>query len=343
MPSKPASNSVRHLPNFPRLVLSTLIDEGYNEATLLDGLALTSEQLSDEEFRLDPVLHERFILRALEVTDDPHLAIRVSERVDIATSSLAIMAVVNSGKISRALNLFSRYGRLFTRTLETSVDETDGAFVIELAPTVRSNQVQYFALTAYALFLDRLFWDPLNGAHLIQRLELALLQPKGFDRVKSSFGFSVEFGQPDNRVVLDPKFIDTPLKQADPQTVRLLEEMCEVQLANAIREGEFQSEVQSVFLRNIAAPPKLDELAQDFGMSPRSFRRRLQQDETSYQKLLEGTRETLARSLLRETAEPIATIAYELGFENPSHFGRAFKRWTGQSPSDFRTNSSYLA
>ena len=343
MPSNLASHAVQHLPNFPRLILSVLRDEGYAEGDLLDGLGITSEKLADEAFRLNAEQHEAFILRALSITHDPHLAVRLSDRVDIATSSLAVMAVINSGRISRALNLFSRYGRLFTRTLETSVRDHEDTLAIVLNPTVTNAQVQYFALSAYALFLDRLFLTPLDGAHLVQRLELVLPMPPQFTEMRAQIGFPVVFDRSENRVILDPALIDAPLKQADPQTVRLLEEMCEIQLASAMAEGGLQSQVQAIFLNNISAPPKLDELARTLGLSARSLRRRLHDAGTSYQKLLEGTRAGLARSLLNETREPIAAIAYELGFENPSHFGRAFKRWTGQSPSAFRTAQADLA
>jgi AraC-like DNA-binding protein len=343
MQSKQTLLEVQHLPNFPRLILSVLTEDGYDEDELLKGLDLSPKQLADETFRLSANQHEKFILRVLTITNDLHLALRISEKVDIATSSLAIMAVINSGRISRALSLFSRYGRLFTRTLDTLAVTKDGTFTIDLEPTVQNNQVQYFAVTAYALFLDRVFLDPLNGAHLVQGLELALSPPADFETVRDKFGFALIFDAPRNRVILAPSLIDQPLKQADPQTVRLLEEMCEAQLAATNAESDLSHKVSAIFLNNISAPPKLAELASAIGMSPRSLRRRLKDDGTSYQKILDVTRQELARSLLKETAEAVASIAYELGFDNPSHFGRAFKSWTGQSPSEYRKQTSFVA
>ena len=107
MQSKQTLLEVQHLPNFPRLILSVLTEDGYDEDELLKGLDLSPKQLADETFRLSANQHEKFILRVLTITNDLHLALRISEKVDIATSSLAIMAVINSGRISRALSLFS--------------------------------------------------------------------------------------------------------------------------------------------------------------------------------------------------------------------------------------------
>jgi len=343
MQSEQTLREVQHLPNFPRLILSVLTEDGHDEDELLKGLDISPTQLADETFRLSAKQHEQFILRVLTITNDLHLALCISEKVDIATSSLAIMAVINSGRISRALSLFSRYGRLFTRTLNTRAITKDGTFTIDLEPTVHNKRVQYFAVTAYALFLDRVFLDPLNGAHLVQGLELALSPPSDIESVRDQFGFALNFNAPQNRVILDPTLIDQPLKQADPQTVRLLVEMCEAQLAAANAENDLSHKVSAIFLNNISAPPKLADLANTIGMSPRSLRRRLKDGGTSYQKILDVTRQKLAQSLLQETAEAVASIAYELGFDNPSHFGRAFKGWTGQSPSEYRKHASSLA
>lgn len=334
---------MQHLPFIPRFVLFALIQEGYDEKTLLDGLDLSSEQLADESFRLDQSLYERFLLQVLSVTGDPHLSLRVVGRVDVATSNLVIMTMFNGGTISRALELYSRYAKLYTRTTDLSVRRRDNELSIDLKPMFRSPPVIYFALTLQALFLDQLFQSKVGGAHVVNRLEISLSEPKNYHEVKDRFGFPVFFNMPQNCVVIDPLLADKPLKQADPQTVRLLIEMCEARLARLENEPNLVDQVQTVILDLISAPPTLDEMARRFRMSPRSFRRKLQEEGTSYQKIVESTRELVARSMLLDSSKPIARIAYELGFEIPSHFARAFKRWTGKSPSSFRNETDRLA
>lgn len=334
---------MQHLPFVPRFILFALIQEGFDEKRLLDGLDLSSEQLADESFRLDQSLYERFLLRALTVTGDPHLALRVVGRIDVATSNLVIMTMFNAGTISRAIELFSRYARLYTRTIDYSVIHRDSDLLIELKPKFKIIQVNYFVLTLQALFLDQLFQSKVGGAHIVKRLEIKESQPENYNEVKARFGFPIMFDMPQNCVVIDPLLVDTPLKQADPQTVRLLEEMCEARLAHLENEPKLVDEVQAVMLDMISTPPVLDDMAKRFKMSPRSFRRKLREAGTSYQRILEDTRELVARSVLLESSKPIAEIAYDLGFDNPSHFARAFKRWTGRSPSSFRNETGGLA
>jgi len=334
---------VQHLPSVPRFILFALVHEGFDEKVLLDGLDLSAQQLADETFRLDQSIYERFLQRALDVTGDPHLALRVVGRIDAATSNLVIMTMFNAGTISRAIELFSRYAKLYTRTIHFSVQRRDNELLIDLRPVFNSVRVNYFVLTLQALFLDHLFKSKIGGAHIVKRLEIKEGEPSKYGEVKNRFGFPIMFNMPQNCVVIDPLIDKVSLKQADPQTVRLLEEMCEARLPHLENEPKLVDEVKAVVLEMISAPTRLDDVAKRFRMSPRSFRRKLREEGTSYQRILEDTRELVARSVLLESSKPIAEIAYELGFENPSHFARAFKRWTGRSPSSFRSETGGVA
>jgi len=71
-------------------------------------------------------------------------------------------------------------------------------------------------------------------------------------------------------------------------------------------------------------------------MSERTLQRRLREEGTTYQATLERTRHYLARDLLRNTQMSLAEVAVQLGFSEPSTFFRAFKRWEGATPGQYR-------
>ena len=85
-----------------------------------------------------------------------------------------------------------------------------------------------------------------------------------------------------------------------------------------------------------AAP--MIECARSMSMSPRTLRRRLAEDQTTFSEVFENWRITTARQLLSKHDMQITAIAAVLGYNHPSNFERAFKRWTGVSPSCFRAN-----
>lgn len=80
----------------------------------------------------------------------------------------------------------------------------------------------------------------------------------------------------------------------------------------------------------------MSRCAQSMKISPRTLRRRLAENQTTFSEVFENWRIATARQLLSRRDLPIAQIASRLGYNHSSNFERAFKRWTGVSPSDFR-------
>jgi AraC-like DNA-binding protein len=328
------------LPYYLRLVYLALLELGCTREQIFGNQTLTAEQLHDEHYRLSIEQHEHFILHALDISNDPHLAIRVTQMQDPLKTNLALLAAANSGKISRALHMIMRYSSIFTRVFSISSLETDEHAVMDIESHLEHNSVIYFSITAFVLFLDDFFADVLQGQHLLKRVELITPRPAGFDQVRDEFPFPLEFDCPHNRIYFNRQFLDQPLKQADPQTVRLLTEMSDRQLAEAEAEMTLVGAVKAILIDQIATPPKLDEVAKQLGLSSRSLRRKLAESGTSYKKVLDAIRMKMATKLLKDTDAPVASIAYELGFGNASDFGRAFKRCNGVSPSAVRADKA---
>ncbi|MBR9920488.1 MAG: AraC family transcriptional regulator [Bacteroidetes bacterium] len=82
--------------------------------------------------------------------------------------------------------------------------------------------------------------------------------------------------------------------------------------------------------------PSLIEVAEHLGMSARTLKRRLAEKELSFRDLVQKIQREIAVDRIRNTNQSMAEIAFQTGFSEQSSFNRAFKRWTGQSPADFR-------
>ena len=326
------------LPFYPRIVFLALRKRGYAEEQLLGNLGFSQQDLEDEAFRLTLAQHEAFILRAIEQTGNPHLALELMGEVDTSATNLSLLAIANSGKISRALHAVTRYNRIFTRVHSIRSFEAEGQPVMELESHLEHDSVIFFAVTSFALFLDQFFLQVLDGEHLVQLLELELPGPAGLQSPPSSYPFELRFNCARTRIHFAGEYLDQPMKQADPTTVRLITEMTERQLVEAEAEMSVVGAVRALLVDQVGAPPKLDDAARMLGLSSRSLRRKLAEAGTTYQRLLDSVRLKLALKLLRDSTAPVASIAYELGFNNPSDFTRAFKKWNGEPPSAIRRN-----
>ena len=85
-----------------------------------------------------------------------------------------------------------------------------------------------------------------------------------------------------------------------------------------------------------AGPVRIDELARALGLSRQTLYRRLKAEGTTFEEVLDSLRHRLALRLVRDEGVPVKEAAWRLGFSDPAAFSRAFKRWTGKSPRDFR-------
>ena len=150
------------------------------------------------------------------------------------------------------------------------------------------------------------------------------------------FGGPVRFGQPDDAIVFPAVAMDLPLKEADPELSAVLD----AQASRLLSEERARQTALSVRVRGVLAAeladgaPTAERVAQRLKMSPRTLRRRLKDEGTSHQRLLDELRHELALKLLEVEGLGIDEVAQRLGFSESTSFHRAFKRWTGRTPAD---------
>jgi AraC-like DNA-binding protein len=91
-----------------------------------------------------------------------------------------------------------------------------------------------------------------------------------------------------------------------------------------------------------AGHPPIETVAAVVNTSVRTLQRRLAVSGRTYKKLVDEVRLAAARKALVESAAPLKAIAFELGFAEQASFTRAFRRWTGQAPSQYRKRQRQL-
>ncbi|MFN1834262.1 AraC family transcriptional regulator ligand-binding domain-containing protein [Balneola sp. MJW-20] len=154
------------------------------------------------------------------------------------------------------------------------------------------------------------------------------------------FGCPVHFGQKHNRLIFRSEDLDTRSIKADKSINRFMIERLkeradgeEVVIDQLIRD--------TTELIKDALPsgiPFAGDIGRHLGMSTRTLSRRLSEKGTTYRQLVHDTQKKMSTELLRNTSETVSEIAFQAGFSEQSAFNRAFKRWTGQSPLEYRNS-----
>ncbi len=150
-------------------------------------------------------------------------------------------------------------------------------------------------------------------------------------------GESLRFAHDEDAVVYESQALNTPFISTDPSLLEVFEGDARRKLEALASRGGISGRVLTLLgARLKGAVPPLSEVASELAMSERSVQRSLTEEKTSYRQLVDEVRKSLAIEHLSRPGTSAADVAFLLGFSEPSAFTRAFRRWTGSAPTEFR-------
>jgi AraC-like DNA-binding protein len=152
------------------------------------------------------------------------------------------------------------------------------------------------------------------------------------------FQCPVQFTAPENAVFFHSKDLEIPTIKADKHIHEYLtERMEEEKRGISIQADNLLFDIQKLVKDSLPSGiPSIMQVAEHQGVSPRTLKRRLSEKGKTFRELIQSVQLEEALNLLKNSRQSISEIAFMTGFSEQSAFHRAFKRWTGQSPSDYR-------
>jgi AraC-like DNA-binding protein len=155
------------------------------------------------------------------------------------------------------------------------------------------------------------------------------------------FGCPVVFDAPNDEVIFASADLGLPLLSENAELAAIFEAKSEAELAKMSAPASLGSLVRAELRRSMRGePPDVGVIARALVTSERSLQRKLQQEGTTFQQLVDDVRLELARRYLERAEVECAEISYLLGFSHPNSFYRAFKRWTGMTPEEHRRKAT---
>jgi AraC-like DNA-binding protein len=155
------------------------------------------------------------------------------------------------------------------------------------------------------------------------------------------FRAPVRFRMGENAFTLAAELLALPCTRADAALAALLDRYAAERIARAPGAGRLADRVHALLEAGLrSGEVSATSLARRLGMSVRSLNRLLATEGTSYQKALDSLRHELAARQLSDPGTPVSEVAFQLGFSDLSSFYRAFRRWTGTTPAEFRGRAS---
>ncbi len=161
--------------------------------------------------------------------------------------------------------------------------------------------------------------------------------PKSISAHERYFGCPVRYASGRDALSISNEVLDRPNHLADDGISRFLISHLEAEIESLGNEDPVETLVEREISRSLSEGiPKMADVARRLAMSERTLHRRLSERSVSYKSLVVKTRRNVAENLLRRSQYPVTQVAFLTGFSEQSAFHRAFKRWTGHTPTAFR-------
>lgn len=322
------------------LYLVQLADaRGIDSRAWFAGLALSRTQIADPALRVSYRQASTFIRRALQALDVSDAGLRIGREGTVGGFGLLGLAMMTSRSFGEAMQAGIRYHKICGCLLDLAFEVVDEHAVALVASP------QFGDTTLLPFFCEELFASSLMisrelvGPELRPlRVELAYARPDYADAYAELFQCELGFDMPQNRMLIDTRWLAYPLPGYNPLTAKQALALCAQQRTPDGGEPhqEIVAAVERLLRSQLRQQPKLNDVARTLNLSERSLRRKLAESGRIFREIHDRVRAERALQLLQAGTLSVAEIGGEVGFSDPREFRRAFKRWTGMAPQDAR-------
>lgn len=311
---------------------------GLDAELIVERSAIGSDVVEDSDGRIP---HQKILSMwnvAAELSEDADFGLHLASIVPTVPFNTVGYLVMSArdleemlGSITHYVGLFSDLGRF---NLSVSGEEACVTFDLSGGFAPNRTHSDFWMLYFIRSLNDLIGWD-------LPILEIGFRHPEppGVSEYVSVMKTGFVFDQCDNFFKFNKSHLKRANLNADPIVHGILEDQASRQLS-ALQENTILHRVRrAIFDAFPARDIELDDVSATLHMTPRTVQRHLAKEGTSFRQLVDQARRDYAESVLRETDQPISEIAFRLGYLDLSSFYRAFKRWSGTTPVEFREQS----
>lgn len=328
--------SIRDSGHLLQIVHEGMVKAGLDIRAIYQRLGYDAEKLPLRELRT-PHQQQLFFWTTVEaVTGDPDIGLRLCPYLPVFRGELLEYLMFSSPTFGEGLGRTLKYLRLISDAIKIRlVQDAQGARIAVVGTAMDAPQLRHTEIcVVYELigFCKAVTEQRFRPEHVLLRCSQRAEQPE-YRRV---FGCPVDFGGRESEIWFDAGLLDLPSPHFDPDLQVLHETLADKRLMRLERE-DLVERIRAVLAQRLELEHcDLESVAGELGMAPRRLRFELAHAGTSFTQILADFRFHLAKRLLAKTDEPIDNIVCLTGFSEPSTFYRAFKRWSGQTPVQYR-------
>lgn len=314
--------------------------QGINSGDLLNSVGIQPSILKDPDFRISVEDFCRIQEEAVFLTGDHYFGLHMGESSELGDWSMLGYIMANCGNLGEALERISRYfgilGSLLQINIRVGNDRVELIFETKKNSSGQIRQCLEGALSGF-FRLIRSVTRKYVGLKEVWIVHEVSEDTGEYQRI---FRCPVLFNQPMTALVFDSGALDAPMIHPNPALLSLFERHARSFLDRINEENFFSRKTSSLLFERLqGGAPCIKRVSEELGVSVRKLQMKLHDEGITFSQIVENVREELAKSYLAEKRYSIEDITHLLGFSEPSVFHRAFKKWTGLTPGQYRLSS----
>lgn len=281
----------------------------------------------------------RLFATALGRTGDNAMGLRLGANVQPRSYPVLGYVIMGSATLGEAIDRLLRFERIIGELGRASLGDEDAEHLLLRwdcpVPMPYARYLRDAAVAGWVGFARSL----LDGdyAPLTARFEHPEPPPAERAVYEKIFRCPVQFGAPHTGIVFPRGWLKLPLRSADAALGGIMEEHAARLLADFSSGINLSNEVRSAIYRHLpGGEPDIETVADDLGMTVRALQARLRKADVTFSDLVDDIRRSLAAVLVADERLTLVNVALLLGFSEQSSFTRAFRRWYGMAPGEYR-------
>jgi AraC-like DNA-binding protein len=313
--------------------------KGIDNALLLSGSGIEINDLDDPDAIITTEQELLVIKNLLKLDRDPSLGLIIGNQIHLGIHGKLGMAALSSNTLLDAIEIFFQFSDLLLTYFHYDLTVKDHLVFMKITELIDLTGIRRFICEREFVSTYRLASDLFGTSFSLIEARIAYPRPKYFSCYKDIFHCPIVFNASDHMFVFDSSYLFRQLPMANPLTRKLYIKECQQISLRLKKQMTMTDRIRQEILFHGDRFHTIDHLARYMNTSSRTIRRNLALEGTSYRGLLSDIRKNKAINMLRTTNLSIEQIAAELGYTDLSNFYRAFKSWTGHTPSSYRSKT----
>ncbi|MFD2230118.1 AraC family transcriptional regulator [Alkalimarinus sediminis] len=305
----------------------------------LERYAVDQALVENFQARLPVERFNQMLYEAETLTGDEDIGLHVGEQIKPNQYGVLGLSIMNCKNLEEAVKRHTRYENLVCN-VAMSRYQVKGDQVELTWDTCAPEVTRHIAEENVASWITFARW--ISGTDLSPSLiQFQHNKPNSIEEHERIFRCPLKFSAERVRVLFPAEYLQLSLRQYDPAMLAMLDTYAERLLLELNSSGRLVDQVTASISTHLqSGEVSLGHIAATLGLSERQLQRKLKEEGLTYQGILDNTRKTLALKQIEDGMVDLYEITFLLGFSDQSAFQRAFKKWTGMTPGQYRKTSN---